>query len=188
MEIIKIEEDVNVMGKKISLIDLNGSQSNFETKFQITSQPGARYVVSVISQDELDSGDFQFEACDTDGSFSRKIIRQDQHHQNFYIGIKRHPDADGGPDGVIKCHVIKRMRKLPPNESYALPPREGQQDVKEVQNVEQQEDASDSRPQATSVIQNNQALTQVPKDVDYNTLFIVGVVFIVIAMVIFNKK
>ena len=183
----KIEEDVEAKGKKISLLDLNGTKSNFETKFHITGQPGARYVVAIVSQDDLDNGNFNFEMSEPDGSFSRKIIRQDPEHQNYFIAIKRHPDADGGPEGVIKLHVIKQLRELPANESYALPPREIDP---RLNNVQQGNLTSDSPTPGTIVeqqevqpmVQNKQA------DVDYNTLFIVGVVFIVIAMVIFNKK
>jgi len=120
MSKFKVTKDVEI-SSKMSLVDLNGSKSNFETKFTIKPHATDKYnyLVSVLSQDELDRGDYNFEQCEEDGTYSRKITRQDKEHQNYYIALKKHPTDK--TDKTIKCNIDMELQELPTLEIDRIP-------------------------------------------------------------------
>lgn len=193
---IRKNDNIEV-SSQLAIIDLNGTQKNFETKFQITSQPpppvgvavGERYVVAVVSQEELDNQDYTFEPCDPDGSYTRKIIRQDDTHQNYFIAIKKHPTADkNGPP--IKCNIVKEMSELPENKVYALPPSvEPPQPEATGQATNQEHDLDrplDDQHRHRLIVKNELPVAGEGDQINY--LFMVGIIFIVLALYLLNKK
>lgn len=188
--VYKVKEDIQIQGNKMSLVDLNGSQRNFETKFQVSTDSNSRYVVAIVSQDELDNGDFQFESCETDGTFSRKIIRQDDNHINYFIAIKRHPEDTELPP--ITCHIVKQLRELPANEdSYPLPPLPNQVPPPPTNHshpVNNPLSLSDSSPLSPLSQPSSSSLPPpLPPKENVEYLFIVGLVCIFLALYFVQK-
>jgi hypothetical protein len=93
------------LSSMMQLVDLNGTMVNFQSDFTIASDDN-NILVAIVNQNQLDSGDFQFEQVN--GSYSRRITYQENKHQNHYIALKC------GPTQTAKCQVTIRLRELQP--------------------------------------------------------------------------
>uniref|UniRef100_A0A6C0KF28 Uncharacterized protein n=1 Tax=viral metagenome TaxID=1070528 RepID=A0A6C0KF28_9ZZZZ len=93
------------LSSMMQLVDLNGTMVNFQSDFTIASDD-TNILVAIVNQNQLDSGDFQFEQVN--GSYSRRITYQENEHQNHYIALKC------GPTQTAKCQVTIRLRELQP--------------------------------------------------------------------------
>ena len=89
----------------MQLVDLNGSMVNFQSDFTITST--GDILVAIVNQHQLDNGEINFERVN--GSYSRRIVYQDNVHQNHFLALK------SAPSTTEKCRIIIRLREVLPN-------------------------------------------------------------------------
>lgn len=91
----------------MQLIDLNGTRKNFQSEFVVQSvKPNQPFNACVITQDQLDNGELQFETCNN-GKFARRVSYQNNKHLNHYIAIK------SSDSGETECSVVVRLTELP---------------------------------------------------------------------------
>lgn len=91
----------------MQLIDLNGTRKNFQSEFVVQSaKPNQPFNACVITQDQLDNGELQFETC-SNGKFARRVSYQNNKHLNHYIAIKSSDSSE------IECSVVVRLTELP---------------------------------------------------------------------------
>ena len=121
LTVFELKKIVEV-NKTMNLLDLNGSRINFQSEFIITAKDSSKnYSATVVNQEELDQGTFNFENS-IDGKFARKVIFQDNKHQNHFVAIKKLSN-DKSTDPII-CDIIVRLQELPSIEQSLLPPPE----------------------------------------------------------------
>lgn len=100
----------------MQLIDLNGTRKNFQSDFIVqTTKPNQTFKACVITQDQLDNGDIQFETCT--GKFARRVTYQQNKHLNHYIAIRNSPEDDSEPE----CSVVARLTELPAPQPEPVP-------------------------------------------------------------------
>ena len=110
LTVFEIKKIIEV-NKTMNLLDLNGSKINFQSEFIITAKDSSKnYSATVVNQEELDQGTFNFENS-VEGKFTRKVIFQDNKHQNHFVAIKKLSN-DRSTDPII-CDVVITLQELP---------------------------------------------------------------------------
>ena len=118
LTVFEIKKIIEV-NKTMNLLDLNGSKINFQSEFIITAKDSSKnYSATVVNQEELDQGTFNFENS-VEGKFTRKVIFQDNKHQNHFVAIKKLSN-DRSTDPII-CDVVITLQELPSIEQSSLP-------------------------------------------------------------------
>lgn len=103
-EVRKQVELTNTM----TLLDLNGTVKSFKSEFVISSKdPARKYLIAIITQDQLDNGDIQYVASEQDGKFARKVSYHLPDHLNHFIAIKK--DVDDKSETPHVCDVYIRL-------------------------------------------------------------------------------
>jgi hypothetical protein len=118
-EIFEINKTIEV-NKTMTLLDLNGSKTNFQSEFFIKSKdPSKNYLISIVNQDELDEGQIDFEET-TNGQIAKKLIYQENIQKNHFLIVKKNKnDVSEAP---IICDVIIKLSELPKIEQSMLRP------------------------------------------------------------------
>lgn len=96
----------------MQLIDINGSKKNFQSDFMVSAvNPSKKFYICIVTQDDLDNGNINFESSETNGKYSRRVTFQKNVHINHYIAIKKHPQEK---DENVVCKIIVKLQELPP--------------------------------------------------------------------------
>ncbi len=198
--VYEVKKEISV-SNIMQLIDLNGSKTNFQSKFILeTDEPTKKVSVCVVNQDELDNGKINFEDTER-GRYSRVVTFQSDKHVNHYIALKKHPEDK--EDKNVDCVLVIHMKELPPP-----PPREldmpnlnpdmsddTKEDIRKTLFKLRDNEKYNNMPDSQDIIPNIPIEVNRPKPVKkeeksfMNSYFFVGIIFLCIfAYVFYTKK
>lgn len=144
-------------GRHMQLVDLNGTRKNFQSEFVVQSTaPGKSFKACVITQDQLDNGQMNFENSEN-GKYARRVKYQEDEHLNHFIAIR---NADNS-DTEIECSVVVRLKELPPNPT-PKPPVQPDPVPEEFDNTPDVRDALISEDTRAELQQQLQELSETP--------------------------
>lgn len=107
------------LNNTMTLLDLNGTVKSFKSEFVISSKdPKRKYLIAIITQDQLDKGDIDYVLSETDGKFARKVSYHLPEHLNHFIAIKK--DLDDINESPHICDVYIRLTEEPHVEKEEL--------------------------------------------------------------------
>jgi acetyl/propionyl-CoA carboxylase alpha subunit len=102
----KVEVD-----KTMKLIDMNGKKISFRSECIVKpNNPNDKFYIAIVNQNDLDSGNINFEVLDRE--YKRRITyeSEDGQHLNHYIVMKKMPN--NSTEAPILCDVIVRLTEL----------------------------------------------------------------------------
>jgi hypothetical protein len=101
------------LNNTMTLLDLNGTIKSFKSEFIISSKnPTRKYLIAIVTQDQLDKGDIQYVLSEQDGKFSRKVSYHLPEHLNHFLAIKK--EADDKNEEPLICDVYIRLTEESP--------------------------------------------------------------------------
>jgi hypothetical protein len=128
------------VNKTSTLLDLNGTKKNFTVNIKVKAKfPINRYVVAIVSQDQLDDNKFKYYNCDEDGEFSYKFSYKENKFKNYYLILKKKKD-DTSENPVI-CSIDIESTELEVSEvkKNDLQQQKNQQELQKQEQLQQQQ-------------------------------------------------